>query len=46
MGGALATPKFFEYKKNIIHSKTILENYFNSCMTSIRNGMPEVKDEP
>ena len=39
------TDKFFTYKQNIVTLRETLNKHFNTCMTSIMKGLPEVEEE-
>jgi predicted restriction endonuclease len=45
LGMIQLTDKFFAYKQNIVTLRETLNRHFNTCMTSIKNGLPEVEDE-
>jgi hypothetical protein len=45
MGVIQLTDKFFEYKQRIVTLRETLNRHFNTCMTSIQNGLPEVAEE-
>lgn len=45
MGMMQLTDKFFAYKQNIVTLRETLNRHFNTCMTSIQQGLPEVQDE-
>ena len=45
LGQLQLTDKFFAYKQEIVTLRTALNNHFNQCMTSIKNGLPEVEEE-
>jgi hypothetical protein len=42
MGNTQLTEKFFIYKEQIVSLRIALQRHFNNCMTSIKNGLPEV----
>lgn len=42
LGQLQMTDKFFAYKQQIVTIKETLNKHFNTCMTSIKNGLPEV----
>jgi hypothetical protein len=37
--------KFFAYKQTIVTLRETLNRHFNTCMTSIANGLPEVMED-
>lgn len=45
LGQLQLTEKFFAYKQQIVTLKNTLNKHFNTCMTSIKNGLPEVEEE-
>jgi hypothetical protein len=45
MGMIQLTDKFFAYKQTIVTLRETLNRHFNTCMTSIANGLPEVMED-
>ncbi len=45
MGMIQMTDKFFAYKQNIVTLRETLQRHFNTCMNSIKNGLPEVLED-
>lgn len=39
------TEKFFVYKQNIVTLRETLQRHFNTCISSIKNGLPEVEED-